>query len=102
VRIFATVPVQSPYFNFLLPNMNLSETFSEAVKLLNILCTLPMTTVESERCFSTLKRIKTFLRNTMGQSRLVYAEHRKNTCEEHSKLQRKGHRSFCRTEGEEN
>jgi hypothetical protein len=51
-------------------NMNLSETFSEAVKLLNILCTLPMTTVESERCFSTLKRVKTFLRNTMGQSRL--------------------------------
>lgn len=54
----------------LLLNMNLSETFSETVKLLNILCTLPMTTVESERCFSTLKRIKTFLRNTMGQSRL--------------------------------
>lgn len=51
-------------------NMNLSETFSEAVKLLNILCTLPMTTVESERCFSTLKRVKTFLRNTMGQPRL--------------------------------
>lgn len=51
-------------------NMNLSETFSEAVNLLNILCTLPMTTVESERCFSTLKRVKTFLRNTMGQSRL--------------------------------
>jgi hypothetical protein len=51
-------------------NMNLSETFSEAMKLLNILCTLPMTTVESERCFSTLKRVKTFLRNTMGQSRL--------------------------------
>lgn len=54
----------------LLVNMNLSETFSETVKVLNILCTLPMTTVESERCFSTLKRVKTFLRNTMGQSRL--------------------------------
>lgn len=52
-------------------NMNLSETFSESVTLLNVLCTLPMTTVESERCFSTLKRIKTFLRNTMGQSRLT-------------------------------
>jgi hypothetical protein len=51
-------------------NMNLSEIFSEAVKLLNILCTLPMTTVESERCFSTLKRARTFLRNTMGQFRL--------------------------------
>ncbi|KAF2888629.1 hypothetical protein ILUMI_17544, partial [Ignelater luminosus] len=52
-------------------NMNLLETFSESVKLLKILCTLPMmTTVESERCFSTLKRVKTFMRNTMGQSRL--------------------------------
>ncbi|KAF2900534.1 hypothetical protein ILUMI_05652 [Ignelater luminosus] len=49
-------------------NMNLLETFSESVKLLKILCTLPMTIVESERCFSTLKRVKTFMRNTMGQS----------------------------------
>lgn len=51
-------------------NNKLCNTFSETVKLLNILCTLPMTTVESERCFSTLKRIKTFLRNTMGGDRL--------------------------------
>lgn len=32
-----------------------------------ILCTTPMISVESERCFSTLKRIKTFLRNTTSQ-----------------------------------
>lgn len=51
-------------------SMNLCETFSETVKLLNIVCTIPMTTVESERCFSTLKRIKTFLCNTTEQSRL--------------------------------
>uniref|UniRef100_A0A6P7F220 Uncharacterized protein LOC114325145 n=1 Tax=Diabrotica virgifera virgifera TaxID=50390 RepID=A0A6P7F220_DIAVI len=52
-------------------NNNLCDTFSECVKLLTVLCTLPMTTVESERCFSTLKRIKTFLRkNTMGEDRL--------------------------------
>ena len=44
---------------------NLQETFSETV---NILITTPMTT--AERCFSTLKRIKTFLRNAMGQERL--------------------------------
>lgn len=48
----------------------INNNLSESVKLLTILCTLPMTTVESERCFSTLKRIKTFLRNTMGQERL--------------------------------
>ncbi|KAI3353812.1 hypothetical protein L3Q82_005037 [Scortum barcoo] len=43
---------------------------SETVALLNILITTPMTTAEAERCFSTLKRIKTFLRNAMGQERL--------------------------------
>ncbi|XP_063755768.1 zinc finger MYM-type protein 1-like [Eleginops maclovinus] len=46
---------------------NLQDTFSETVALLKILITTPMTTAESERCFSTLKRIKTFLRNTMSQ-----------------------------------
>jgi hypothetical protein len=30
-----------------------------------------MTTSECERCFSTLKRIKNFLRNTMDQDRLT-------------------------------
>ena len=49
---------------------NLQDTFSETVALLKILITTPMTTAESERCFSTLKRIKTFLRNTMSQDRL--------------------------------
>lgn len=34
------------------------------------LCTIPMTSVESERCFPTLNRIKTFLRSTMSQDRL--------------------------------
>ncbi|KAL2086792.1 hypothetical protein ACEWY4_017851 [Coilia grayii] len=49
---------------------NLMEVFSETLKLLRIIITTPMTTAESERCFSTLKRIKTFLRNTMAQDRL--------------------------------
>jgi hypothetical protein len=49
---------------------NLTTTFVESVKLLKIICTIPMTTAESERCFSTLKRIKTFSRNTMQESRL--------------------------------
>ncbi|CAH1115251.1 unnamed protein product [Psylliodes chrysocephalus] len=54
-------------------NNNLSVTSSETVKLLSMLtmlCTLPMATVESEQCFFTLERIKTFLRNTIGQERL--------------------------------
>ncbi|KAL1005408.1 hypothetical protein UPYG_G00058730 [Umbra pygmaea] len=56
-------------FNFILDN-NLLDVLSETSKLLRILITIPMTTTESERCFSTLKRIKEFLRNTMSQERL--------------------------------
>ena len=48
----------------------LNSTFSEVVKLLKILVTTPMTTAEAERCFSTLKRIKTFLRSTITNERL--------------------------------
>lgn len=46
------------------------EIFSELIKLLKIVITTPMTTAEPERCFSTLKRIKTFLRSTMTTDRL--------------------------------
>ncbi|XP_049926797.1 zinc finger MYM-type protein 1-like [Epinephelus moara] len=56
-------------FQFFMEN-NLQATFAETVSLFKILITTPMTTAESERCFSTLKRIKTFLRNTMTQDRL--------------------------------
>lgn len=49
---------------------NLEDTFAETVILVKIIVTTPMTTSESERNFSTLKRIKTFTRNTMGQLRL--------------------------------
>lgn len=51
-------------------NSDLCETFSETIKLLKILITIPMASAEAERCFSTLKRIKNFLRNTMSQERL--------------------------------
>ncbi|GBM59387.1 hypothetical protein AVEN_17419-1 [Araneus ventricosus] len=54
---------------FIIEN-NLQTTFSEAYKLLLIIVTIPMTTAEAERCFSTLKRVKTFLRSTMSEDRL--------------------------------
>lgn len=38
--------------------------------LLHIACTLPVTSCECERANSTLKRVKTSLRSTMGQERL--------------------------------
>ena len=49
---------------------NLTKIFNETAKLLRILITIPMTSVDAERTFSSLKRIKHFFRNTMGQSRL--------------------------------
>ena len=49
---------------------NVQEVFKETRALLTIMVTTPMASAEAERCFSTLKRIKTFLRNTMGQERL--------------------------------
>ncbi|KAM6944155.1 uncharacterized protein PEZ65_002050 [Lycodopsis pacificus] len=58
-----------PMYQFFMEN-NLQGTFTETVSLLKILITTPMTTAESERRFSTLKRIKTFLRNTTAQDRL--------------------------------
>lgn len=39
-------------------------------KLLQIMVTLPVTTCTSERSFSTLRRLKTYLRSTMGSDRL--------------------------------
>ena len=50
-------------------NNNLSDSFCESIKLLETLITIPMCSTEAERTFSSLKRIKTYLRNTMGQSR---------------------------------
>ncbi|XP_050296345.1 uncharacterized protein LOC126736159 [Anthonomus grandis grandis] len=55
--------------SFILEN-NLGETFAETIKLLNIIVTTPMTTAEADRNFSTLKRIKSFLRSTMLNERL--------------------------------
>ncbi|XP_025407145.1 52 kDa repressor of the inhibitor of the protein kinase-like, partial [Sipha flava] len=38
--------------------------------LFKVLCTLPVSTSLLERMFSTLKRVKTYLRNTMSENRL--------------------------------
>ena len=46
------------------------ETFSEVSKLLKIVLVTPISTADSERSFSTMKRIKTYFRNTMLQDRL--------------------------------
>jgi len=46
------------------------RTFPAIKKLLQIMATLPVTTCSSERSFSTLRRLKTYLRNTTGDDRL--------------------------------
>ena len=44
--------------------------FPTVHKLLHILATLPVTTASSERSFSPLRRLKTYLRKTTGEERL--------------------------------
>jgi len=44
--------------------------FPNVKAVLGILATLPVSTATAERSFSTLKRIKTYLWNSMGHSRL--------------------------------
>ena len=58
-----------PLFQLLIES-NLADTFSETVLLLKAIITIPMTSCGAERCFSTLKRVKSFLRNTMSEDRL--------------------------------
>ena len=48
----------------------LKNLFSEVHKMMLIYLTLPVTTASSERTFSTLRRVKTYLRATMTQERL--------------------------------
>ena len=66
---FRTVSGATTLLQFLLEN-KLQSVFGESIKLLDIVITIRMTTSEAERCFSTLKRIKTFLRSTMNEDRL--------------------------------
>ncbi|XP_050063320.1 zinc finger MYM-type protein 1-like [Aphis gossypii] len=46
------------------------EIYPNIYLLLKILCTLPVSTTTPERMFSALKRVKTYLRNTMTEDRL--------------------------------
>lgn len=48
----------------------LPSAFSETLKILSIILTLPCTTASNERVFSSLKRVKSFLRLSMNDDRL--------------------------------
>ncbi|CAH1114114.1 unnamed protein product [Psylliodes chrysocephalus] len=70
-------PNESENFTGCLPTLNfiisfgLESVFKEIVKVIKILVTIPMTTSETERCFSTLKLIKSFLRSTMNKESIT-------------------------------
>ncbi|XP_077284553.1 uncharacterized protein LOC143910071 [Arctopsyche grandis] len=57
-------------YNLIL-DTGIQNSLTEVFSLLKIIITTPMPTAEPERCFSTLKRLKSFLRNSMGQDRLT-------------------------------
>ena len=54
----------------LLYHNNFVSVFPESVKLLNVILTTPIVSAEAERCFSTLKRVKSCSCNSMGGERL--------------------------------
>lgn len=49
----------------------LSAAFPVSLQLLQIAMTISVSTAKCERCFSALKRIKTYLRNSMSEQRLT-------------------------------
>ena len=46
------------------------QFFPRVTRLVKILITIPGTSCTNERCFSTLRRLKDFLRSTMAEDRL--------------------------------
>ena len=50
--------------------LQLPQCYSETLKIITILMTLPVSTASNERFFSSLKQIKSYLRLTMGDDRL--------------------------------
>ena len=48
----------------------MKAAFPTSLELLQIAMTISVSTAKCERCFSALKRIKTYLRNSMSEQRL--------------------------------
>ena len=47
------------------------ESFRGLLKVLRVMLTIPVSTASNERFFSTLKRVKSYIRSTMGDERLM-------------------------------
>ena len=48
----------------------MSNAFRNLIRLADLVLTLPVTSVENERMFSCMKRIKTYIRTRCGDDRL--------------------------------
>ena len=55
---------------FFSSNKHVDELIPEVVKLIKIALTIPVSTCTAERSFSALRKLKTYLRNTMTQGKL--------------------------------
>lgn len=51
-------------------NLCNEQLFQNVFKILKLCATIPVTTASVKRSFSTLRRIKTYLRNTLSENRL--------------------------------
>lgn len=70
--IFADESCKDLSLQDLIKKMNENkDIFTEAYKMFCLILTIPSTSASAERSFSCLKRIKTYLRNTMSQQRLT-------------------------------
>ena len=70
VEFFANCKTVTELIQTIHENNLAQDVFEEVIKFAQIIVTTPMSSAESERCFSFLKRIKICLRNTMGEERL--------------------------------
>lgn len=68
-EMFGQCRTLSEILDFTFKN-DLHSCMPEFYKLLCVVVTIPVTSASVERSFSTLKRIKTYTRNTMNQNRL--------------------------------
>lgn len=57
---------------FIVEDKGVKDLLPEVTRCLKLLRTVPVTTATAERSFSSLRRLKSYLRSTMGQERLNY------------------------------
>lgn len=75
---FATPVSFSAVKKFLVDLGEAQSVLSEVVKLVSLILVMPATNATSERSFSALKRVKTYLRTSMKQQRLCCCTSTKN------------------------